>query len=298
MNLSVTLSTWLHKSLKKAEALYWLNAKFIRKSSPLGGGMEKLSESPDIKVFSEKKPSFYWVFEELGLNPEFCSLGKALNLYEHWESLRQLAVTFESLKHTKFKPSWVRDWCCEYVWVNRVPFLKVVIYLEPPICLKNVAPLKHIFLFKVRDFASREIYAFDCRNLPKSRENEHFVVLAPQIADKIKTKGLTVWEIGKAFKIEGRRVKWARAKPRRFEVTYDLADFGKALLNRCLQAIRKSIEPIFELVRKLMPQTWIKIEWFLQNHDPLEWDWRLLDAPPPEREKPVGFLKGFVWKAV
>jgi hypothetical protein len=260
--------------------------------------MVELSESPDIKVFPKKEPSFDWVFEELGLNGDVCTLGKALNLYEHWQGMRQLSIVFENLKHTRFKPSWVRDWCSEYVWVNRVPFLKVVIYLEPPICLKNVAPLRHVFLFKVRNFASREVHGCDLANFPKSRENEHVVVLAPQRADNIGVKGVFVWEIGKAFKIEGRRIKWARSKPRRFEITHNLADFGKALLNRCLQAIRKSIEPVFELVRKFLPQTWIKVDYWLNTHDVLEFDWRILDTPPPEREKPIGYLRGYTWKAI
>jgi hypothetical protein len=260
--------------------------------------MLKVSENPDIKLFEKKEPSFEWVFEELGLNGDVCSLGKALNLFEHWESMRQLAVIFESLKHTKFKPSWVRDWDCNYVWVNRVPFLKVVVYLEPPICLKNVAPLRHVFMFKVRNFASREVHSCDLENLPKPRGDEHVVVLAPQRADKIKIKGVFVWEIGKAFKIEGRRVKWVRSKPRRFEVTHNLADFGKALLNRCLQAIRLTIKPLFDIIRKLMPQTWIKVEWFLKDRDVLEFDWKTLDRPPPEREKPVGYLRAYRWKGI
>jgi hypothetical protein len=260
--------------------------------------MEKLSESPDINVFELRERWKGWVFEELGLNPEFCKLGRALNLWEHKQALGMVATIFENLKLTVFKPKWVRDWDCSFIRIKRIPFLKVVIYLEPPICLKNVAPLRHVFLFKVRNFASRELYGCDCRNFPKSRENEHVIVLAPQIADKIKTKGLTVWEIGKAFKVEGRKPKWARSKPRRFEVTYDLADFGKALLNRCLQAIRKSIEPVFELVRKFLPQTWIKVAYWLNTHDVLEFDWRILDTPPPEREKPIGYIRAYLWRGV
>jgi hypothetical protein len=260
--------------------------------------MLKVSENPDIKLFEKKEPSFEWVYEELPLNRDKWSLGRALNLFEHWESIRQLAIIFESLKHTKFKPSWVRDWCSEYVWINRVPFVRVRLDLEPPICLRNVASLKQIFLFKVRNFASREVHGCDLANFPKSRENEHVVVLAPQRADNIRVKGVFVWEIGKAFKIEGRRVKWVRNKPRRFEVTHNLADFGKALLNRCLQAIRLTIKPLFDIIRRLMPQTWVKIEWLLKDRDVLEFDWRLLDRPPPEGLKPIGYLRGFVWRGI
>jgi hypothetical protein len=271
----------------------------IQKKETLGlTSMEEIRENPDIKLFEKKEPNYGWVFEELGLNGDVWSLRRALNLYEHWEGMRQLSIVFESLRHTKFKPSWVRDWCSEYVWINRVPFVRVVIYLEPPICLKNVAPLRHVFLFKVRNFASREVYRSDCRNFPKSRENEHVVVLAPQRADNIRVKGVFVWEIGKAFKIEGRRVKWVRNKPRRFEVTHNLADFGKALLNRCLQAIRLTIKPLFDIIRRLMPQTWIKIEWLLKDRDVLEFDWWLLDAPPPERERGLGYWRAYRWRAI
>jgi hypothetical protein len=251
-----------------------------------------------LRFVGENGEDYSFVYEELGLNPFYWNLNKSLNLYEHKEAMNMLVTVFNNIK----KPDWIKAFKVERLFINRMPIIRVTIVVQPPISIKGVMPSVQTFLIKVRNFASREVFPRDLRNMPEGGKAQHVIVLCPEVSEQAteyaKKRGIMLWLIDKAFKLSGRRSKWQRRKQRRFEITNYLAEFGKAVLERCREVIRRAIKPLLDFIRKLLPQTWVIISYWLERHDLLEFDARILDAPPPEREQPIGYMRGYTWKGI
>jgi hypothetical protein len=254
------------------------------------------------------RPQDYsWVYQELGLTPEQCPLTKALNLYEHATSMQTLHSLFRGFIRQHYKPKWTRYWVVRQVCVNRIDFIELEFFLAPPINIKGPMPLSRVFRLKVFDYASREIHSFDLRKIPETRIKSWpfkdkyliYIVLCPQvhpdIRQKLKRPDIAILTLEKAFKVEGRNVKWVRNKPREFEITSSKVEFGLAVLKIIERIFSKALEPLLQHIRKFYPTKAEAMDYWIPRLGILTWSWEFLDRPPPWKAEALGYVRGYRW---
>jgi hypothetical protein len=220
-------------------------------------------------------------------------------------ALAQVHNTFATLAYAGFKPKWVETYEVQNAKEKRMKFVELCVRIKPPISLRGLAPQTLKIRIKVRNFASRELFKYDLRNIPKPEEKSDekgdekvsYVVLAPQVALTCSKKGVHVWEIDKALKVENRQVKWSRAKPRRLVITHDLVEFAKAVFKPVIRTFEVTLKPIFDFLRRYYYGLWRKVEYWLQGHKPIEWGFYVLEEPDPPEEKPLGYIRAYRWRA-
>jgi hypothetical protein len=190
-----------------------------------------------------------------------------INLYEHRVAEHALMLAFKTLENSRRLPKHIRFIHAEYRWIKRQRFLYLEVELHTPRDLRGFADLRVKSYFYVRNITSREVFSKDIpklfrENLLKDEFNR-FILVAPQLPpleakkfyQDVKRLKLRVWEIGKAYKVEGNRAKWARKIAKRLVEVETPQELAEALAAKVLDYLRYCIKPLLDLLRKLFPET-------------------------------------------
>jgi hypothetical protein len=247
-------------------------------------------------------------------NPNFERLPSryVINLFEHQTAEQTLMEAFKALENSKRLPKHIGFVHAEYKWVRRQRYIYVEVGVSTPKDLSSITNMKVKAYFYFRNITGREIFSRDIpklfrMSLPKDDLNRYILVapqLPPSKADKfyrdIERLKVTVWEIYKAFKVEGNRSKWIRRIAKKLQEVEHPKQLAEALASRVLNFLRACIKPFLQLLRRLYPQTAELVvnsieTWWIEGLD-VEKIFAKDRGPPNERDKPIGFIKAYTCK--
>jgi hypothetical protein len=211
-----------------------------------------IAETPD----SYRQKQFFQGFFSKPLNPKCFEpdyhrsqgrLFEAINRFEHGKAMEVLGKVLMDLRAPKGTVRHIEKIESSEARDGRLKYIKATIHFAKEFKLGN--PIK--ICFYIRNLKSREVHAKDIprclKHLRQSDWENRIVLMAPQLPSEKDGKlekecerlGIELWELGFAYAIPERPVKWQRKDPKRFREIYDENELYEAIFEETLKYLRR-----------------------------------------------------------
>jgi hypothetical protein len=245
-----------------------------------------MAESPE----SYRQKQFFQGFFSSPLNPRCFevdyhraegTLKEAINRFEHEKIMEILGKAWMALRFPKDLVRHIEKIEFYEARDGRQKYIVARIHFAKEFRLGN--PIERRFY--IRNFKSRELWTKDIprclKRLNRSDQGNRSILMAPQLPDPLRGKlkreadrlGIDLLELGFAYSLRERSVKWQRRDPKRLREIYDENELYGAIFEEILKYLRRLAGLILRLLKTWMPHEVKEAErtvslWYEKGLDP------------------------------